>query len=206
MIKKGRKVGGERMSVLDILKGDIDPLTKRIVFTGILTREVEKEGFSPVIGGNYAVELYTSGGYKADTVDLLIPVDLADSVLSRWSFERGDSGWSNEDIGIAVRSLGEDLGKSELERVNQIDVNGLAVYLLGVEDLIIDKLAEYTRHGESDAILWAQELMEIHINELDLDYLKVCASNDGVMRALQQLIDELGLDEEKRLNEGKLNS
>ena len=199
MFKKGRKAGGKRMSALDTLKGDIDPLTKRIVFTGILTAELEKEGFSPVAAGNYAVELYTSGGYKGGSVDVVAPIELIDKVLTQLDFKKGNGSWSNEDVDIAVNVLAEDLEEHQLERVNQIDIDGLAAYLLGVEDVILSKLKDFSQGGESNAIIWVQELMEIHVNEIDLDYLKDHAAQEGVMGALQELIDELRLEEEEYL-------
>ncbi|HZD59664.1 MAG TPA: DUF6036 family nucleotidyltransferase [Anaerolineae bacterium] len=187
------------MSALDTLKGDIDPLTKRIVFTGILTAELEKEGFSPVAAGNYAVELYTSGGYKGGSVDVVAPIELIDKVLTQLDFKKGNGSWSNEDVDIAVNVLAEDLEEHQLERVNQIDIDGLAAYLLGVEDVILSKLKDFSQGGESNAIIWVQELMEIHVNEIDLDYLKDHAAQEGVMGALQELIDELRLEEEEYL-------
>ncbi|MBE0447130.1 MAG: hypothetical protein IBX64_03350 [Actinobacteria bacterium] len=201
MIKKGRKAGGQRMSALDVIKGDIDPLTKRIVFTGILTAELEQEGFSPVAAGNYAVELYTSGGYKGDSVDIIAPIELTDKVLTRLDFKEENGSWHNEDVGIAVNVLAEDLEEHQLERVNQIDINGLTGYLLGVDDVILGKLGDFSRRSESNAIIWAQELMEIHVNEIDLDYLKSYAVQEDVMDALQELIDELRLEEEEELGE-----
>jgi len=184
------------MSILDVLKGDIDPLTKRIVFTGILTAELERKGFSPVASGDYAVELYTSGAFNADVVDMVAPVEPTGKVLSQLGFQGEDGSWHSEEVGIRVRILAEDLEDKQLQRVNQIDVNGLTVYLLGLEDLITEKLKDFKR-GRSDAIAWVQELIEIHVAEIDWDYLKGHATQEGVMDALQELIDELGLEEEE---------
>ena len=162
----------------------------------VLTSEFEKEGISPVASGNYAVELYTSGGYKAASVDMVAPLEVAGKVLAKFDFIEEDGGWVNKDIDATVKILGEDLNEKELERVNQIDVNGLAVYLLGIEDTIVGKLKD-SIHGEPNAAIWAQELMEIHINEIDWDLLKLCAAANGVTAPLQEIIIEIGLEDDE---------
>lgn len=197
MLKKGRKAGGGRMSALEPLKGDIDPLTKRIIFMGYVTGELEKEGLSPVAAGDYAVELYTSGGFKGNTVDVIAPRELIEGLLLLLDFKEEDGGWRNESVDILVRVLGEDLTEGQLQRVNQIDVNGLMVYLIGLEDLITDKLKDFVAKGDPAAIVWVQELIEIHVSEIDWDYLKERAAGEGVTGALQELIDELGIEKEE---------
>lgn len=202
MIKKGRKAGGKRVSQLDILKKDLDQLTKRIVFMAILTTELEKEGFSPVAGGNYAVELYTEGAFKSDAVEIFAPVDVLNKVLLPWGFDKVDGFLRHDEIGVTVRILGEGLNQNELDRVNQVDVNGFPVYLMGVEDTITAKLKEFVHLHESDAIIWAQELIEIHVNEVDLDYLKERATQEGAIDPLRKLLLELRLEDEDEYEYG----
>ncbi len=202
MIKKGRKAGGKRVSQLDILKKDLDQLTKRIVFMAILTTELEKEGFSPVAGGNYAVELYTEGAFKSDAVEIFAPVDVLNKVLLPWGFDKVDGFLRHDEIGVTVRILGEGLNQNELDRVNQVDVNGFPVYLMGVEDTVTAKLKEFVHLHESDAIIWAQELIEIHVNEVDLDYLKERATQEGAIDPLRKLLLELRLEDEDEYGYG----
>ena len=196
MIKKGRKAGGKRMSALDSLKGDLDPLTKRIIFTAIFTSELEKEGCSPVAAGDYAVELYTSGEYKADGVDVIVPAGKAQKVLQQLDFMQDGSVWVNSDIDMTVRIVNESLGDEQLKRVNQIDVSGASVYLLGLEDTILAKLRDFAFKHEVAASTWAQELVEAHPGEIDWEYLKANAEKE-VMVALEGLIGELGIEEEE---------
>ncbi len=184
------------MSKLDVLKGDIDPLTKRIIFMAILTTELEKEGISPVAGGNYAVELYTSGGCKSESVDVFAPVEPLNKLLLSWGFDKENGYLSNGDVDIIVKVLAEDLNKNELDRVNQIDVNGFPVYLLGLEDTTIAKLKDFIHGSESNAVILAQELIELNVNEIDLDYLKERAVQEGVIDALRRLLLELRLEDE----------
>ncbi len=190
------------MSQLDILKKDLDQLTKRIVFMAILTTELEKEGFSPVAGGNYAVELYTEGAFKSDAVEIFAPVDVLNKVLLPWGFDKVDGFLRHDEIGVTVRILGEGLNQNELDRVNQVDVNGFPVYLMGVEDTITAKLKEFVHLHESDAIIWAQELIEIHVNEVDLDYLKERATQEGAIDPLRKLLLELRLEDEDEYEYG----
>ncbi len=197
MIKKGRKAGGKRMSALDVLKGEIDPLTKRIVFMGYFTSEMEKQGVSPVAAGNYAVELYTSGEFKSDVVEMIAPINLAAGLFELMGFMQKDDAWVNSDVGLTAKIIAEDIDESRLQRVNQIDVNGLTVYILGVEDTIIDKLKDFVFAGESSAITWVQEVIELNVNQLDLDYLNEEAAKAGVLEPLKRLLIELRLEDEE---------
>ncbi len=197
MIKKGRKAGGKRMSALDVLKGELDPLTKRIVFMGYFTTELEKQGVSPVAAGNYAVELYTSGEFKSEVVEMIAPANLAARLFTPMGFVQEDDVWVNSDVGLTAKIIAEDLDEARLQRINQIDVNGLTVYVLGIEDTMIDKLKDFVFNKETDAITWVQEIIEINVNEIDRDYLKEEADKAGVLGALKELLDELGLEEEE---------
>ncbi|MBS3909420.1 MAG: hypothetical protein KGZ93_07320 [Actinobacteria bacterium] len=183
------------MSALDSLKGDMDPLTKRIVFTAIFTSELEKEGCSPVAAGDYAVELYTSGEYKAAGVDVIAPSGEAQKVLRQLGFTKNGDAWVNSDIDMTVRIVDESLGDEQLKRVNQIDVSGASVYLLGLEDTVLAKLRDFAFEHEVAASTWAQELVEAHPGEIDWMYLKANAEKE-VMVALEGLIGELGIEED----------
>lgn len=196
MVKKGRKAGGKRMSALDVLKGDIEPQTKRIIFMGYFTSELEKQGLSPVAAGNYAVELYTSGEYKPDAVEMVAPSGLSAELLEYLEFKKEDNLWLNSDVDINVKILAGDIDEARLQRVNQIDVNGLTVYVLGLEDTIIDKLKDFVFGEESTAMHWVQELVELNVNELDLDYLNEEATQAGVIGPLRQLLIELRIEDE----------
>ncbi|MDI6716820.1 MAG: hypothetical protein QME63_07740 [Actinomycetota bacterium] len=179
------------MSYLDILKSDINPLTKRIIFAGMLTMALEKEGFSPVVTNNYAVELYTQGNYEAETIDIVAPVELINKVLPSWDFARDGDFWVNQDLGIKVKSHAEDLDEKEMQRVAEINFNGATIYLLGVDDLIVNKLIDFASTDDRQDYIWAQEIMELFINEIDLDYLRDRAAEKGVYEPLQSIINEI---------------
>lgn len=185
------------MSALDVLKGEIDPLTKRIVFMGYFTSELEKQGVSPVAAGNYAVELYTSGEFKTEIVEMIAPVNLAARLFGPMGFVQEDDVWVNSDVDLTAKIIAEDLDEARLQRINQIDVNGLTVYVLGIEDTMIDKLKDFVFNKESNAITWVQEIIEINVNEIDWDYLKEEANKAGVMGAVKELLDELGLEKDE---------
>jgi len=66
-------------------------------------------------------------------------------------------------------------------------VEGLDVYIIGIEDLIVDRLNsfvwwKYARDGE-----WAAELMEIHDKKIDWKYLRKRSREEGTLHALARL-------------------
>ena len=58
------------------------------------------------------------------------------------------------------------------------------VYIIGVEDLIIDRLDAYVHWDSTDDGNWAQELLALYQQDIDWTYLKTRAQAEGVIEAL----------------------
>jgi len=71
--------------------------------------------------------------------------------------------------------------------VSKIRVEGLEVYVIGIEDLIVDRLNsyvwwKYARDGE-----WVSQLIKIHSKRIDWKYLKKRCKEEGILSALNKL-------------------
>lgn len=176
---------------LDKVRETADPLTKRLLFMGLLTRELDPENVIPIIVGGNAVEFYTAGGYATQDIDVVAPSEPLDIVLKKWGFAKKGRHWISEKLGIVIEAPARSLDREEqYEKLYEVEIEGLRVYILGIEDLIVDRLNAYVHWGSLDDKIWARELMVLHAGEIDWDYLKKRAKEEKVNAALSELEKE----------------
>lgn len=176
---------------LDKVKQTADPLTKRLLFMGLLTKALEPQGIKPVVVGGNAVEFYTAGGYATGDIDIVAPSEPIDRVLRSWNFRREGRYWVSQELDIVVEAPSHSLEDQQYERICEVEIDALKVYILGIEDLIIDRLNAYVYWKSSDDGVWAKELIALHSDEIDWAYLESRARKEGTIEALAQLRGEL---------------
>jgi excisionase family DNA binding protein len=177
------------------VSAEADALTRNLLFVGLLTREVSKAGNRPIIVGGQAVEFYTAGGYATRDIDLVAP-DAAGvgRVLDRWGFRKTGRFWVREDLGLAVEVPGSVLA-GDAERVTEVEIEGLKVYLIGIEDIIVDRLNAFVHWSSSDDGAWAREMSLLNSGDIDWEYLEKRAEAEGVLEAARSLRGKAGKDE-----------
>lgn len=179
-------------TALQRVKETADPLTKRLLFIGLLNKELEPENIKPIIVGGNAVEFYTAGGYATYDIDVIAPSEPLDKVLKKWGFDKVGRHWISEELDIVIEAPSFALDKEEQrEKLYEVEIDNLKVYILGIEDLIIDRLNAYVHWKSQDDGIWAKELMVLHSEEIDWDYLEKRAKEEKVEAALAELKEEL---------------
>lgn len=169
-----------------------NPLKRKIFFLGILTKALEKEKGKPVIVGGCALEFYSTGGYATGDIDLIYPdSNLAGKKLDKWGFRKEGRHWINEDLDIFIEIPGSTLSEDEEKRITVIELENLKVYLLGIEDLIIDRLNAFVHWKSTDDGYWAKELLFIYGEKLDMEYLKKRSSEEDTLKGLKKLMAEV---------------
>jgi excisionase family DNA binding protein len=177
---------------LDKVKKTADPLTKRLLFMGLLTKALSPEKVKPILVGGNAVEFYTAGGYATQDIDVVAPSEPIDKVLKTWGFAKEGRHWISEELGIVIEAPVYSLDQEEqYEKLYEVEIEGLCVYIVGIEDLVVDRLNAYVHRKPSDDRTWARELMVLHAEEIDWDYLKKRAKEEEVDIALDELEKEL---------------
>jgi excisionase family DNA binding protein len=178
------------------VKEEPDRLTRNLLFVGLLTREVSREGIRPVIVGGQAVEFYTAGGYATRDIDLVAWDTIGISrVLERWGFRKAGRYWTREDLGLAVEVPGSVLAGDE-ERVTEVEIKGLTVYLIGIEDIIIDRLNAFVHWNSLDDGDWAREMAQLNAADIDWEYLEKRAAAEGVLEPARLLRAKVNDDED----------
>jgi len=175
-----------------------DPLKRQLFIIGILTKSLKKYNLQPVIVGGFALEFYTTGGYNTGDIDLVFSdTQLLDEILSSWGFEKEGRHWISEDLDIFIEAPGSMLTPEEKKHLTEVTVNGFSIYLIGIEDLIIDRLNAYVHWRSKDDGYWAKELLVIHNKKIDWRYLRKRCEEEQTLPALKKLKREISKIDKK---------
>jgi excisionase family DNA binding protein len=168
-----------------------DGTERRLAFVGMLSRAYRALGWSePVVVGGHAVEFWTAGGYSTADIDLVGASEPAAQILASWSFERQGRHWYDDTLGIAVEIPGAQLSVDERRHVAVVRLGGVAASILGIEDLIIDRLNACVHWRDAEACLWAQALIS-SAQEIDLAYLRRRAVGENVAERLEEMLSQV---------------
>ena len=168
-----------------------DPLEKRLAFVGQLTAACQSRGWlPPVIVGGHAVEFYSAGGYATVDIDLISASEPLDEILGSWGFERRGRHWIREDLGLVVEAPSSRLIPGQRDRLTEVRVAGTTAYVLGVEDVIVDRLAACVHWSSDNDCRWAAVLAAAHGADLDLGYLRSRAAEMDVKTQLEDVLEK----------------
>ncbi len=149
------------------------PLGRQLLMAGLVTRLLEDRGRpAPVIIGGLALSYYSREVYFTADIDLAFADRHAlDEVLVELGFVRKGRYWIHEALDIAVEAPASDLGGEEAPRETVDLDDGLRCVVIGLEDLIIDRM-NACKHWRSEGDCEAAALLAARYRgELDWDYL-----------------------------------
>ncbi len=186
------------MEWIERIKKTPDELEKLILLGAWLSEEAKGKGVNPpVIVGGSAVEIYTWGYYKSADIDLVGSKEFVRSVLlSSGYFREEGRFFVSDELGLFVEVPDSTLLGSN-EKVRRIKVSELdaEIYVLGIEDLIVDRLNACVFWRSEDDCTWAEYLLKKYRNEIDLTYLKERATQEKVMEKLESILLKSGPDD-----------
>ncbi len=169
------------------LKHVSDPLERRLRFVAWLTRALEPHGVRPVVVGGHALEFYTLGGYATGDIDLVcVDLEPVRQVLERAGFRRIGRHWYREDVDILVEFPGSTLAGSP-DKVEQVLLDEGVIYIIGKEDLLIDRLNACVHWESAEDCRWAKRLLALYGSEMDWPYLRERARQEGTWERLEAL-------------------
>ena len=166
------------------LKGDSIALT--VEFTILLSVEIYGQ----------ALEYYTLGGYTTGDIDIALPsTNEVDKIFSKMCFRKEGRYWIREDIDSLIEAPTSDLSGEDAQLV-ELEIEDMRCYIIGLEDLIIDRLNGYVhRHLEDDG-RWVKRLLFLHAEEIDKEYLFRRAREESTEQSLNKIYQELCEDKE----------
>lgn len=169
-----------------------DPLRRRLFVTGVVTKALRAKGVTPVLVGGLAIDFYTYGGYGTVDIDLVAGGrEIIQTVLADLGFEQpfGDRNWYLRDEGI-VLEVPDDVLAGSPERVLEVEVNGLPVHVIGIEDLILDRVEGYVATNSRTDFDWAVNLATARYETLDTEYLLPEAERRQVRPVAEKVLVE----------------
>ena len=146
---------GEVRESLRRLREVADPRRRRLVMLGLLTAWLGPVGIEPILVGGAALEFYTAGGYATGDVDLALPAGPEiDAAFAALGFEKEGRFWYHAELDLLFEAPapaglpGEDAPRTE------VDVDGLRVVVIGVEDLLVGRLRAWVRWKSDEDGRW----------------------------------------------------
>jgi len=190
------------MSSIEQARQDLQQLPGKSRFeimtetAAIITGLMEDRGTTPVVVGGLAVEIYTRGHYTTLDIDLVTKGrDIADDILNRLGFSREGRHWYHPVLDIAVEIPGSVLQGADENKIIILELpSGRYLYVIGIEDIILDRLRACVHWNSSSDCEWGLRMLKVHFNFLDLNYMRDMAEKDHSSTAhkLDEWLKETG--------------
>ena len=163
-------------------------LKKKLLLLGYMSNRLSDLGATLFLVGGQAVETYTGGVFNTGDIDITTTKDQAtEELLGKLGFEKEGMIWINDKLGIAVHVVSSFPRRTLKSRT--IEVNGYTVKVVGVEDLIVDRLAaaKFWRSERDEE--QAKALLNAFEDSIDIAYLEGIAKEEMVEDFLERLRD-----------------
>ncbi len=176
---------------IDDLEAEPDPMRRRLVALGALTARLAKEGIEPILVGGCALEVYTDGGYSTGDVDLALPhTPEVDAAFAELGFAKSGRFWVRMELGLIFEAPAPAGLPGETAPRTELSVDGLRVVVLGVEDLLLDRLRAWVQWKSDEDGRWARRLVALHGSKMDWSYLRDRVEDAAEADALASLEGE----------------
>ncbi len=172
------------------LRDEPSQLRRSLVTAAILTRALRSLGIEPVVVGGTAVSFYTGGTYESLDLDLIMPgLQPAAAVLTDLAFARRGAVFRHPRVPVVVDFPPEPL-EGERRLVRTVEVEGVAVRVIGVEDVLLERVFLDEKEGDHRAGDAALAMAVAHWDEIDWDYVRGEAGSAawGTADALARLV------------------
>ena len=169
-------------TLLSQLKKEPNELKKKMLLLGYVTDSLEKKSESVYLVGGQAIETYTAGQFTTGDIDITTTDrEATEEILQRISFKKEGMVWLNEALGLAVHIV--DSYPKRIGKTRTFQVGPYTVRVVGIEDLIIDRLAAAKFWNSQRDSEQANALFNSFRKQIDLQYLRE--------RARQERVDDI---------------
>ena len=177
---------------VDALADEPDRMRRRLVALSALSARLAEEEIQPILVGGCALEVYTDGGYTTGDVDLALDASPeVDAAFADLGFEKEGRFWVRESLDLVFEAPAPGGLPGETAPRTVLDVDGLPIVVLGVEDLLLDRLRAWVHWKSDEDRRWASRLVALYAAEMDWPYLRdKVAADDAETAALASLEQE----------------
>jgi hypothetical protein len=168
------------------LRKEQNLLNQKMLLLGYITYRLEKGKQHVYLVGGQAVETYTAGQFTTGDMDITTTDSKAtERVLTGLGFEQIGMVWLNKRLGVAVHIVGL-FPNANLDKARTMEVGPYKVKVIGVEDLIVDRLAHVKFFNVAGDMEKAKVLYTNFKRQIDEKYLRATAKKRGVEDILDQ--------------------
>ena len=167
------------------LASEPNELRKKMLLLGYVSERMARRNASVFLVGGQAVETYTGGVFTTGDIDITTTdTKETEALLEKLGFVREGMIWVSVRLGMAVHLVASYPRRSVRHRTFEVD--GYLVKVVGVEDLVIDRLcAAKFWNSERDAEQ-AKALLDVFRDSIDEGYLEETARAENVHDLLMQ--------------------
>lgn len=181
----------ERLRRLEALAGEGDPLRRKLVALSLLADRLRSDGIVPIVVGGTALAIYTAGGYETKDVDLALPIaPEVDSAFGELGFTKSGRFWVRPELDLFFVAPAPAGLAGETAPRTEIEVDGLPVVVLGIEDLLLDRLRAVLYWKSDEDRRWSLRLARLWFDRIDWNYLAKVATSDEERETIASLREE----------------
>jgi hypothetical protein len=174
-------------ALVALLKREPNELRRKMILLGYLTDRLERKSQSLYLVGGQAVETYTGGLFTTGDIDITsTDRKTTEEILARIGFKQEGMVWINEALSIAVHIV--DLIPNRTEKTRLMHVGPYTVRVVGVEDLIIDRLAAAKFWKSDRDAEQARTLFSAFAKQIDSKYLRKRAGEENIDELVKSLL------------------
>lgn len=147
---------------------------------GYITACLRHAGIHPIVVGGQAVELYTFSHYATVDVDLVLNgYEMAGNIFESIGFipkGAGQRHWYHAELDLPLE-IPDSVLFGSMDKVNEISIHDVSVFVIGIEDLILDRLRAGVHWNSNSDHELAEILLDAYNGKLDIDYMDQQASS-----------------------------
>lgn len=116
---------------------------------------------------------YTQNDYTTRDIDFVSDgYNIIEELLLTLDFEKENRFFYRDDIEVAIEILDNHL-EGDMNKVQKLELeNGLFIYVISLEDIMIDRLRASLYWNSEDTSIWGFNLLTKNFRTLDISYIK----------------------------------
>ncbi|GEK59897.1 hypothetical protein CHL76_14265 [Marinococcus halophilus] len=154
----------------------LDPTNKfdtMMKMAGVITKHLEEEGIQPIVVGGLSVELYSREQYTTRDIDFVAPNHHQISrVLDQLGFRSYGKDFYHDELNVSIEVPSTTL-TGDPEKIVNLSYEGFTINIIGIEDIIIDRIQHALNTKTTLDLDDARILMITQYDEIDWTYFNV---------------------------------
>lgn len=139
----------------------------------IITKMLEKHDIKPIVVGGFSVEIYTQSDYSTRDIDFVSDgFTIIEDVLLSLDFLKEGRYFYRADKEVAVE-IPDNYLEGDMNRVIKVYIdNDLYIYLISIEDIIIDRIRATVQWRSAEDGIWGFKLLANNFDNVEVSYIE----------------------------------